>query len=162
MQPFTAFEVCNMTKKLNNKLSVGEDQVPKSFVEKGSSFPYETLADLFNHTFQGSADVPADWLVSRGMNLHKSGDTTLLDNYRPIMLTCTLAKLYSALLNERLAFFAEAAKILSDNQQGARPNRSTSDNVFLAQQVRENAATRGSQCILVFLEFLKAFDRVNC
>lgn len=65
------------------------------------------------------------------MYLIKSGDTAVSDNYRPIMITCTLEKLYSAHLDGRLSAFAESASNSTDYQRGARPTRNTSDNVFI-------------------------------
>lgn len=147
--------------RFNNKSSVGGDQIPKTFVKSGSPLLYTVPAELFARLLEGHTEVPKQWLSSGGMYLHKSRDTAILDNYRPIMITCTLGKLYSALLNSRLPAFAEATNILSDNQQGARPTQNPSDNVFIVLQLREECYKKYQQCICVFLDFSKAFDRVN-
>lgn len=139
---------------------MGGDKIPKRFVKNGSPILFNVLVDLFTKLYNGETKIPEEWFTSRGIYLHKSGETAVLDNYRPIMITCTLAKLYSALLNNRLCSFAEASNLLSDNQQGARPSRCTSDNIFILQQIREECVRRGEQCICAFLGFSTAFDRV--
>lgn len=77
------------------------------------------------------------------------------------MLKCTTAKPDSALLNARLCNFFEGLLQLSKNWQGAWPRRRTNDNVLILHQIRESLHKANSQCIVVFLDFSKAFDRVN-
>lgn len=121
--------VLQMTKNFNKKLSVRCDQIPNCFVKSGSYLFYEVLANLLTAFFR-ALQTPSDWLSSRCVYFHKAGDATVFD-----MITSTASKLYSALLNECLTNFDEAAQILSDNQQGARPRRPTGDNISIAHQI---------------------------
>lgn len=161
LQPFCATEVKKIVNRFDNKTSVSDDQIPKSFVKSGSPLLQTALAKLFTQLLEGHTKVSEKWLTSKGIFPHKSGDTAILDNYGPIIMTCTLRMLYSALLQNRLSAFVETANILSDNQQGARPTRSTSDIIFIVQQLREECHRKRQQCISVFLDLSRAFDRVN-
>lgn len=125
-----------MRKKLNNKLSVGGDQIPKCFVKNSLFFFMRLLQICLIASFRAlRIYLPNNWFswyvcpqvgryhCARELSFHH-------DNMH-------FAIRYSVLLNKRLSFSTEARQILSEVQQGARPNRSTSDNVFLVQQVRK-------------------------
>lgn len=67
-----------------------------------------------------TATTPADYKNSVSIPLHKKGDERRLENYRPICLANTIAKLWTALLAECMAEYAEPYDLLSSSQQGFR------------------------------------------
>ena len=72
----------------------------------------------------------------------KKGDLGLAKNYRGITLTSIVAKIYNALLRNRIE--PKIDNILRKNQNGFRRNRSTT-----------------SQATLLFVNFTKAFDSIH-
>ncbi len=87
--------------------------------------------------------------------MHKLGDRTMVSNYRPISLLCSVSKVL-----EKLVFDKTVDK-LTDTQYGFLPNRSTLQQLLVFY---ENIFTggRGSQWDVIYnLDFTKAFDSVS-
>lgn len=58
--------------------------------------------------------------------LHKGGDALDLNNYRPISIICSIAKVFEKCIYNQLSHYLSANNILSPFQSGFRSNRSTS------------------------------------
>jgi len=56
--------------------------------------------------------------------LHKSGDSTICSNYRPICLLPQLSKIIEKLLHDRLYCHLKDFGLLPERQYGFRPNSS--------------------------------------
>ena len=65
----------------------------------------------------------------------KKEDINQVDNYRGITLLCTLGKLFSRILNNRLTKWAEEYHIYVEAQAGFRKNIGTIDNIFVLHGV---------------------------
>ena len=90
---------------------------------------------------------------------YKKGDPTLVSNYRPISSMNTDCKLYTNLVNARLAPWA-VSKIHED-QIGFVPGRLMSNHTRLAQAVAHVCGSTGTAGYLVSLDQAKAYDRVD-
>ena len=55
--------------------------------------------------------------------LHKKGDMSKVDNYRPISLCSVVCKLMESIINSQLLIHLETHKLLSDNQFGFRKTK---------------------------------------
>jgi sorting nexin-29 len=62
-------------------------------------------------------------------------------------------------LNEKIKEYAE--KILGEYQCGFRPNRSTTDQIFIMRQMLEKHIEHYSFLYMLFVDFKQAFDSVN-
>ena len=84
-------------------------------------------------------------------------------SFRPISLTSCVSKLFECIILSRLLFFLESNSILSPDQAGFRPDRSTRDQIlYLSQCISDgfNKPRPGSRTILSTIDFSKAFDSV--
>jgi potassium voltage-gated channel Eag-related subfamily H protein 8 len=59
----------------------------------------------------------------------KPNDRHNPDNYRPISITNTLSKISEKLIKNRLVYYLESNKLITDFQSGFRSNKSTIDNL---------------------------------
>ena len=85
------------------------------------------------------------------------------DNYRGISLISCLGKLFTSALNERLSEFAEAHKIIGEEQAGFRTGYSTHDHIFTLQSIIDiylNKFNR-KRLFCAFIDYQKAFDLVD-
>ena len=89
----------------------------------------------------------------------KKGDLGLAVNYRGITLTSTAAKIYNAMLLNRLQ--PEVDKVLRKNQNGFRKNRSTVSQILTVRRIIEGVRSRNLQAVLLFVDFSKAFDSIH-
>ncbi len=74
---------------------------------------------------------------------HKSKNE--LKNYRPIALTNTISKVFSAVLNERLCEWIESARVLGEEQNGFRVGRRAEDNIFIVNELIERKNCDGEK-----------------
>ena len=89
----------------------------------------------------------------------KKGDLGLVKNYRGITLTSIAAKIYNALLRNRIE--PKIDNILRKNQNGFRRNRSTTSQILTIRRILEGVRTKNLQATLIFVDFTKAFDSIH-
>ena len=84
-------EVHNAINKLNVNSGAGLDGIENRFIKLASYILMYPLADLFNLSFS-TCELPTIWKFARITPLHKGGDVLDLNNYRPISIICSIAK----------------------------------------------------------------------
>ena len=89
----------------------------------------------------------------------KKGDLGLAKNYRGITLTSIAAKIYNALLRNRIE--PKIDNILRKNQNGFRRNRSTTSQILTIRRILEGVRAKNLQATLIFVDFTKAFDSIH-
>jgi len=90
---------------------------------------------------------------------YKKGDPTLVSNYRPISSMNTDCKMYTNLLNNRLAPWAVAK--LHPDQKGFVPGRLMNKHTRLAVEVAHLCDATETPGFIVGLDQAKAYDRVD-
>jgi len=81
------------------------------------------------------------------------------ENYQGITLLNVTFKILSSIVLERLKEYSE--EILGEYQCGFRPQRRTSDQIFVVRPILEKFYVRGIDLHLLFIDFKKAFDSIN-
>ena len=89
----------------------------------------------------------------------KKGDLGLAKNYRGITLTSIAAKIYNALLRNRIE--PKIDNILRKNQNGFRRNRSTTSQILTIRRILEGVRAKNLQATLIFVDFTKAYDSIH-
>ena len=79
--------------------------------------------------------------------------------YRGITLTSIAAKIYNALLRNRIE--PKIDNILRKNQNGFRRNRSTTSQILTICRILEGVRAKNLQATLIFVDFTKAFDSIH-
>ena len=172
-QPFTTSEVQASLRKLQNNKAAGCDGLVAEFLtkavvqtrEEGVSHKEYILAPAltvaFNAVLQGG--YPTDfWGVSALIPVPKpKGQPGVKDDYRGIAVGSVLAKLYALMVLARLDAWAESTGKRATGQAGFRPGRGTPDNCFILRHVIDAAAVRKKPLYCAFVDFSKAYDRVD-
>ena len=89
----------------------------------------------------------------------KKGDTVLAKNYRGITLTSIAAKIYNALLRDRIE--PKIDNILRENQNGFRRNRYMTSQLLTIRSILEGVRAKKLQATILFVDFTKAFDSIH-
>ncbi len=90
--------------------------------------------------------------------VHKSGDRTLVINYRPISLLCVISKVLERIVYNHLLPFVP--DLLSPAQFGFRKKSFVSvANVSISNSIYDSISNDSSMDV-IYLDFRKAFDRV--
>ena len=88
----------------------------------------------------------------------KMGDLGLAKNYRGITLTSIAAKIYNALLHNRIE--PKMENILRKNQNGFQRNRSTTTQILTIHQILEGVHAKNLEA-KIFVDFTKSFDSIH-
>jgi hypothetical protein len=138
----------------------GIDNIPVDVLKNTTAAHF--LLQLFNMCFTNSI-IPEAWQKSIVTPIPK--DRTLDRrnpyNYRGLSLANSMSKVYCGVLNSRLSTWAETNGKLSDEQNGFRKRRSCADHLSTFTLITETRRKRNQPTYAAFIDFSKAFDRVD-
>ena len=84
----------------------------------------------------------------------------MCDNYRGISLLAIVGKILAKIMLARLAKLI-AEKVLPETQCGFRRDRSTTDMIFVANQLLEKCREQHQDIYIAFVDLSKAFDSID-
>ena len=105
--------------------------------------------------------IPAELLLVLICPIFKGGSRSLPKNYRPVTLTSHLIKVFERVFRKHLVNYIEVNNLLPDGQHGARPMRSTFTQLLSNWDRVLEGLQRGRGVDSVYLDFSKAFDKVE-
>lgn len=159
-KPLQEEEVTKVIAKLNQGKAAGVDAVVNEILKFGGDGIGKATARLCNEMFKAEK-VPMDWARGLIFPLYKDGDARIPDNYRGITLLSVVGKVYTSVLNERVTKWCEKHGVLSEEQAGFRPGRSTVDHIFSVAEVIRLRRSRKKETHCCFLDIKKAYDSIN-
>lgn len=118
------------------------------------------LSELFNESVI-SGSFPDVLKLGRVRPIHKKGNVTKRENFRPITTLHIISKVFEKLMYARLISFFNRFNILSSNQFGFQTSRSTADALLVFLDSAFASIEARQQILAVFLDFSKAFDTVD-
>ena len=139
----------------------GTDGLPYEFYRTFWGVLGVELAAVFNEAFLSDSTVALSPSQRSGsiVLIHKKGDKTTLDNYRPITLLNADYKILAKLLATRMG--PPLARTLDITQTAFLPDRWIGDNILChLEEIDYLEAAMEPGCI-VFLDFNKAYDRMD-
>ncbi len=146
---------------LKNKSSVSAfDGISFELVKKIALQIVDVLSYIINLSLS-SGSFPSSLKTAVIIPLFKKGDSTLLNNYRPISLLSVFAKILEKVVKRRLLDFLDKHNFLSDSQYGFRENRGTEDALYSFLSDIYNGLNNNKQCVGLFVDISKAFDMVD-
>lgn len=159
--PISKLELKRRINDLKNQKATGLDDIPNEFLKAFKTEAKEMLRGCLNDIL-ASRKIPRTWKESRVKLIHKGKgkETSDIGAYRPITILSNILKLFNTILNRRLQNHCEKTLILSESQNGFRPNRRTSDHIFTLTQAIEMKNRDKSQLYLAYLDLQQAYDSV--
>ena len=91
--------------------------------------------------------------------VYKAGDLAVLDSYRGISLISVPCKVFSLIIQRRLAAWVDSQ--LLELQCGFRNGRSCNDAIFCMRLLHEHAVRNKQPMLTCFVDWSKAYDFVN-
>lgn len=159
LTPVTDDEVSKLICSLKSNSSCGPDGISAKTLKIAKDFITQPVTHLVNCSFK-SGKFPNALKTAHVIPIHKGGDKSLPENYRPISLTSQIAKILEKALKLRLVNFLEDSNFLSDRQFGFRLGKSTQDAMHHLTKSVHDALIDSKKVIGVFLDIKKAFDTV--
>lgn len=148
-----------MLLNLDAKKSCAPDRVCPDFLKRYA----EWMSNYFTIIFEKSLHthlLPRDWRRVVVIPVYKGGDRTLVNNYRPISLTCISCKLLEHIIAEHILKFLEENRLLYSSQHGFRAGRSTITQLIEVVHDLAAALYEKHQIDVICIDFAKAFDKV--
>ena len=93
--------------------------------------------------------------------IHKKGQLTNMNNYRPISIIPSLSKNLEKLMFIRLESFLEQINFFNKNQFGFRKNHSTEQATTLLVNHITNKMDENNKIMGIVLDLSKAFDCID-
>ena len=119
------------------------------------------LSEPLFHLFQVSllsAQLPSEWTIHRISPIFKSGERSLVSNYRPVSLLCSVSKVLESLVYDKVVDFLSDSISLS--QFGFQRGKSTLQQLLVFLHTVHSNLLNRHQTDVIYLDFRKAFDSV--
>ena len=151
-----------IAKTLKPKLSSGYDNISNKLL----LHIIEDIAEPFTHIVSlsfSSGIVPANMKIAKVITIHKSGDTTSLNQYRPISLLPVFSKLTEKLIYNQIMSFIERNNILYKHQYGFRKKHTTTHPILhLLNHIADCTNKPHPELTMaIFIDLKKAFDTIS-
>ena len=151
-------EVSDIIKSLSNS-SAGWDGFPISIAKQCSKNFVKPLTALINSSFREGV-FPRELKKARVVPIFKTGDKSLINNYRPISILSFYSKVFEKLMYNKMYNFIEANDILYAHQYGFRRGHSTQQAIITLIDKITKSVNSDDFVISVFIDLKKAFDCV--
>jgi hypothetical protein len=155
----TGDEIKAIAKSMRAKTAPGPDSIHTQFVTRASPLIYEVLKVIFNCSWRYGV-VPSEWKRANSFALFKKGNVSDPSAYRMISITSVLARIFERLWNARVVRQLNDEGFFSPNQAGFRKQLSTLDCIYRLLREVYSHLRRGKILPVLFLDVVKAFDRV--
>ena len=144
-------------KAMANAKAVGPDGLPAELLKLGLQQDRTILRELHRLTtlIWRQGKVPRQWEDAVITVLHKKGDKTECGNYRGISLVSHAGKVLLKVVARRLSAYCEAKGLLPEEQCGFRPDRSTTDMMFVVCRLQEVGRKAGVSLHMCFVDLQK-------
>ena len=155
--PTTPNEIDTIIRKLASKQSSGYDNISNQMLKWLHPVITLPLCIILNKSLQ-EGHFQNRMKMAEIVPLHKGGDESLCNNYRPISLLLTLSKVLEKVVYVRTYNFLEKNNILFKSQYGFRNQYSCNDAISeLVGEITENKE-RCMHTAGIFLDLSKVFD----
>ena len=111
----TTSQVERVIKKLVNAKATGVHNIPNKILEDSCQTIAPFLSDIFNFSISTNT-FPSDLKIGKVSPVHKSGDRDDLNNYRPISVLPTIARVFERLLYNQMYTYLTDNKLFGQQQ----------------------------------------------
>ena len=160
----TVEEIATAMKAMANAKAVGPDGLSAELLKLGLQQDRTILRELHRRLtilIWRQGKVPQQWKDAVITVLHKKGDKTECRNYRGISLVSHAGKILLKVVARRLSANCEAKGLLPEEKYGFRPDRSTTDMMFVVRRLQEVGRKAGVSLHMCFVDLQKAYDTVD-
>lgn len=158
--PVTENDISNNIMKLKNKNSYGLDETPTTLLKKCCHYIKTPLTYVYNICLaQGVFPDRLKW--AKIIPIHKKGEKTDMNNYRPIALLSSFSKILENIIANQLTQHLGKNNIISQNQFGFLKGKSTEQATFSFMDNIINSVDTKKKVVGVFADLSKAFDCVD-
>ena len=151
-------EIVSAIKQLKKGKSPGVDGIPGELLRECGEKATKELVELSKQIYR-EGRWPEDFTQIMLIPLKKKPNAVECEDHRTISLISHAAKIMLKVLTRRIE--VKAKEYISRNQFGFRQGLGTRDAVGVMKMLCERSLDFGNEVYICFVDFEKAFDRVN-
>ena len=144
--------------KLNS--SPGPDGLPGIYLIKCKSIFCVPLLVIWRKCLDNGV-TPSQLKIPDVFPLHKDGSKGLASNYRPISSTSHIIKVFEKIIKKKMVDYLDKNSLFNDCQHGFRSSRSCLSQLLCHFEEILSILDSGDFADVIYLDFSKAFDKVN-
>ena len=140
-------------------MSVGPDSIPGASLQMGGDAMIPYLVRLLEITVNNST-LPTDWKKTIVFPIHKGGDRSVVDSYRPVSLTSVVCKQMEHVVASYIRQVWENRDWLYEGQHGFRQGYSCESQLITVCQDISDSLDEAARLEAIIIDFSKASDLV--
>ena len=156
---FEVEEVQKKLKKLKSCGAPGPDRVWSKVLHSMADILAGPLAIIYNKLME-EGNVPNIWRMANVWPIFKKGSKGDPANYRPVSLTCVVGKVMESLIRDKIVEHLERHSLIRPSQHGFLPGKATTTNLLVYMEALTKLIDQGHAVEVLYLDFVKAFDKV--
>ncbi len=144
---------------INQNKSAGADNLhPRVLKEIADSLV--TPVTLIYRKSLDESFLPQVWRDANITPIHKKGNKSVSNNYRPVSLTSILCKILESIIKDAIIEFLKKHKLLYKFQHAFIGKKSCTTQILEALDHWTKLLDEGDSVDVIYLDFAKAFDKV--
>ena len=126
---FIIMFLANALTRIKPNKAEGPDQTQARILRERENELAAPLAMFFSKSF-AEVKLPVDWKRANVVPVYKTGDKSVVGNYRPVSLTPLVCKVLESIIKDTIVEFLHDNDLISDTQHGFRKGRSCLPNLL--------------------------------
>ena len=152
--------IIDAIQELSPTSAAGPDGLPSPLLVNCATELAPLLLIIFTLSLS-SGVVPPSFKQAAITPVFKSGNRSVSSNYRPISLTSVISKVLERIIRKQVSSFIDKKCSLNSTQHGFRNGRSCLSALVNVFDDIMHMLDGGSSVDMVYLDFSKAFDKVD-
>ncbi len=157
---FSEQDIIDAIDELKNNSASGPDGLVAIFLKKCKNSLSKPLFQLWRKCLDQGI-TPCKLKEAHIIPIYKGGHQGLAANYRPVALTSHLIKIFEKVVRNYIVKFLEENNLYNISQHGFRNGRSCLSQLLSHYDKILEILASGSNVDTVYLDFAKAFDKVD-
>jgi len=154
---FTESEIRSALQQIKSTKAQGHDEIPSNVLKDLSQSVIRPLTRLFNLVIE-TGIIPKGWKVSRIVPVFKSGDKTLVSNYRPVSNISSISKAFEKALISKLQKYLDHDILFGSHQHSYRLHTSTTTACVVIQDYVASELDKNRLVLMYSADLSSAFD----
>ena len=146
--------------KISSTSAAGPDGFPAVLLKKCKDSLKTPIRLIWQNSVNNS-DIPACMKLGIITPIHKGGSRGEPKNYRPVSLTSHIIKIFERIIVKKLVQYLERNNLLNNGQHGFRKERSCLSQLLEHYQALSEALEDWEVAEVLYIDFAKAFDKVD-
>ena len=151
-------EVARTLLALDSTKATGPDEIPSRLLKDTACQIAPSLTQIFNKSLC-LGEIPDEWKLANIVPIHKKGDKSEVENYRPISLLSIVSKVLERCVLRNIRDHLQ--QLINDSQHGFTPGKSCTTQLLEVLDYIGSLLDSGKQTDVVYMDMSKAFDKVH-